>query len=179
MKKKSSKKAARRPTKAPARPARKKVSYIPKGFHTVTPYLVMRNTADAIAFYKRVFGAKELMRMPRPDGGIAHAEMQIGDSRLMLGDESPAEGARAPQSVGGTPVHIFLYVKDVDKTFAQATAAGAQTEMPPTDMFWGDRFAKLADPFGHKWSMATHTEDLTPKQMAKRAAEAMPNPQGA
>jgi PhnB protein len=96
----------------------------------------------------------------------------------MLGDESPEQGARAPQTVGGTPVHIFLYLKDVDKTFAQATAAGATVEMPPMDMFWGDRYCKVQDPFGHKWNMATHIEDLTPKEMARRGAEAMSKPQG-
>jgi len=158
--------------------AAKKVSPIPKGYHTATPYLVCRGAADAIDFYKKAFGAREILRMPMPDGRVGHAEIQIGDSRVMLGDESPEMGARAPQTVGGTPVHIFLYLKDVDKTFAQATAAGATVEMPPMDMFWGDRYCKVQDPFGHKWNMATHIEDLTPKEMARRGAEAMAKPQG-
>ena len=169
MKKKSRKKPARKPAK---RAAKKKVAPVPKGYHTVTPYLIFRSAATAIDFYKKAFGAKEIMRMSGPDGRVAHAEIQIGDSRLMLGDEMPEMGARAVESVGGTPVHIFLYLKDIDKAFAQATAAGATAEMPPMDMFWGDRYAKLGDPFGHKWNMATHIEDLTPKEMARRGAEA-------
>src|SRR6185503_1503468 len=178
MKKKPARKPARKPAKTPANKAKKKVSPIPKGYHTVTPYLVLKNTGNAIEFYKKAFGAKEIMRMPGPDGRIAHAEMQIGDSRVMLGDEMPEMGAQSAESVGGTPVHIFLYLKDVDATFAQATAAGAKVEMPPMDMFWGDRYAKLADPFGHKWNMATHKEDLTPKEMARRGADASAKPQG-
>ena len=153
--------------------AKKKPAPIPPGYHTVTPYLVCRGAAEAMAFYSKAFGAKERMRMPMPDGKIAHAEMRIGDSIVMLGDESPQMGATAPQTIGGTAVQIFLYVKDVDKAFAQATAAGAAVEMPPMDMFWGDRYCKLADPFGHKWSMATHIEDVSAKEMARRGAEAM------
>jgi uncharacterized glyoxalase superfamily protein PhnB len=134
---------------------------------------VCRGASDAIDFYKKAFGARELTRMSAPDGSLAHAEIRIGDSPVMLGDEAPQMGAVAPPTIGGTAVHIFLYVKDVDKAFAQATGAGATVEMPPTDMFWGDRYCKLADPFGHKWSMATHIEDVPPKEMARRAAEAM------
>ena len=179
---KKGKKPARKAATKKAAPKKaktaKKVSPIPRGFRTVTPHLVVRGAAQAIDFYKKAFGAKELLRMPMPDGSVAHAEIQIGDSRLMLADESPQMGASAPQTVGGTCVHIFLYLKDVDKAFAQATAAGATTEMPPTDMFWGDRYCKLLDPFGHKWNMATHKEDLTPKEMARRGAEAAQKPQG-
>lgn len=164
--------AARRKASA----TKKKPAAIPAGYHTVTPYLVCRGASDAIAFYKKAFGAKEMLRMPMPDGKLAHAEVRIGDSVVMLGDESPQMGATAPQTIGGTAVHVFLYVKDVNKAFAQATAAGATVEMPPTDMFWGDRYAKLADPFGHKWSMATHIEDVSPKEMARRGAEAMSQP---
>jgi PhnB protein len=153
--------------------AKKKVSPVPKGYHTVTPYLVCRGAADAIEFYKKAFGAKEKMRMPMPDGKIGHAEIKIGDSHVMLGDEHPEMGASAPQTVGGTPVAVFLYVPNVDKIFAQAVAAGATVDMPLADMFWGDRYGKLSDPFGHKWALATHIEDLSPKQMAKRSAEAM------
>ena len=164
------KKAA--PKKA-SRAKAKKVSPIPRGYHTVTPHLVCRGAADAMAFYQKAFGAREIMRMSMPGGGIAHAEMQIGDSRIMLGDEMPERGAAAPPTIGGSPVNIFLYLKDVDAVFAQAKAAGATVDMPPTDMFWGDRYAKLTDPFGHKWAMATHTEDMSPKEMARRSAEAM------
>jgi PhnB protein len=181
-------KKARKPVRKAARKAAvlkttrsktpKKVSPIPKGYHTATPYLVCRGAAQAIEFYRKAFGAKEILRMAMPDGRVGHAEIQIGDSRVMLGDESPEMGARAPQTVGGTPVHIFLYLQDVDKTFAQATAAGATVEMPPMDMFWGDRYCKVQDPFGHKWNMATHIEDLTPKEMARRSAEAFSKPQG-
>ena len=175
MKKAASKKAPARKVAAKAKAAKasKKVSPIPPGYHTVTPYLVCRGASDAIAFYQKAFGAKERMRMPMPDGKIAHAEIRIGDSLVMLGDESPQMGASAPQTIGGTAVHVFLYVKDVDKVFAQATSAGATTEMPPTDMFWGDRYCKLVDPFGHKWSLATHIEDVSGKEMARRSAEAM------
>jgi PhnB protein len=158
---------------ATARKARKKAAPIPPGYHTVTPYLVCRGAGEALEFYKRAFGAKEKYRMPGPGGEIMHAEFRIGDSMLMIGDENPQMGATAPQTVGGTAVHVFLYVKDVDKAFAQAIGAGATGEMPPTDMFWGDRYAKLTDPFGHKWSMATHIEDVSPREMARRGAEAM------
>jgi uncharacterized glyoxalase superfamily protein PhnB len=169
--KKVTRKASAKKKAAPAR--RKRVSPVPAGYRTVTPYLVCRGASDAIAFYRKAFGAKELLRMPMPGGGLAHAEIRIGDSHVMLGDEMPEMGAKAPPTIGGTAVHIFLYVKDVDKAFAQATAAGATVEMPPTDMFWGDRHCKLSDPFGHKWSMATHIEDVSPKEMARRGAEAM------
>ena len=171
--KQAAKPRARKASKAaPKKTKSKKVSPVPKGYHTVTPYLVFRGAAQAIEFYKKAFGAKELLRMPAPDGSIAHAELQIGDSRIMVGDESPQQGARAPQTVGGTPVHIFMYLKDVDQTFAQAAAAGATVDMPLTDMFWGDRYGKLTDPFGHKWNLATHIEDLSQKEMARRGAEA-------
>ena len=173
-KKSKSKASSRSSKKAAPRKAARKASPVPTGYHTVTPHLVCRDAAGAIAFYTRAFGAKELLRMPMPGGGIAHAELQIGSSRLMLGDEMPAQGASAPQTVGGTPVHIFLYLKDVDRVFAQATAAGATVEMPLQDMFWGDRYGKLLDPYGHKWSMATHIEDVSPKEMAKRSAAAFP-----
>jgi PhnB protein len=167
---KATKKAAK---KTAAKAATKKVSPIPAGYHTATPYLVCRGAADAILFYKRAFGAKERMRMPGPDGRVMHAEIQIGDSVVMLGDEMPEMGAVAPPSLGGTATGVFLYVTNVDKVFAQAVGAGATAEMPPADMFWGDRYCKLVDPFGHRWSIATHIEDLTPKEMARRGAEAM------
>jgi len=159
--------------------AKKKVAAVPPGYHTVTPVLICRNASGALDFYKRAFGAKERMKMMGPDGKVAHAEIRIGDSLVMVGDEVPQMGASAPETVGGTPVHIFLYVPAVDKVFAQAIAAGATTEMPPTDMFWGDRYCKVADPFGHKWNIATHIEDLSPKEMARRGAEAMKAPEEA
>jgi uncharacterized glyoxalase superfamily protein PhnB len=170
----ATRKAPAKKAKAKATPkARKRVSPIPQGYHTVTPYLVCRGASDALDFYKRAFGAKERNRMAGPDGKVMHAEFRIGDSNLMIGDEMPEMGASAPQTIGGTAVHIFLYVRDVDKAFAQAIGAGATVEMPPADMFWGDRYCKLADPFGHKWSMGTHIEDVPPKEMARRAAAAM------
>jgi PhnB protein len=178
-KQKKAAKTARKKAAPKKMPKARKVSPVPKGYHTVTPYLVFRDAAKAIEFYKKAFGAKELLRMPGPDGRIAHGELQIGDSRIMVGDENPQQGASAPQSVGGTCVHIFLYLNDVDKTFAQATSAGATVEMPPMDMFWGDRYCKLLDPFGHKWNMATHKEDLSPREMARRGAAAMAAPPGA
>jgi uncharacterized glyoxalase superfamily protein PhnB len=172
--KKSGKPKATSKSNAARKAARssRKVLPVPKGYGTVTPMLVCRNASEALAFYAKVFSAKELMRMPNPDGTVAHAEMKLGDSRIMLADEAPDRGASAPQTVGGSPVHIFLYLPKVDHWFQRAVAAGATVEMPPTDMFWGDRYCKFTDPFGHKWSMATHIEDLTPKQMAKRGEEA-------
>ena len=138
----------------------------------MTPHLVVRGGKNAIAFYKAAFGAKEKMVMPAPDGSVAHAELRIGDSLVMLADEMPAMGASAPPTVGGSPVHIFMYVPNVDKVFDQAVKAGAKVTMPLTNMFWGDRYGKLEDPFGHKWNLATHIEDVSPREMAKRAAAA-------
>ena len=133
------------------------------GFRTVTPYLTVKGAAQAIEFYKRAFGAQEVQRMNGPDGKtVMHAEIKIGDSIVMLADEFP-QGSRSPQTLGGTTAGIFLYVPDVDSAFKKAVDAGAKATMPPADMFWGDRFGKLADPFGHEWSMATHKEDLTPR----------------
>jgi PhnB protein len=174
-KKKVSKKNSNKRAKAPAR---KKAQPVPAGYHTVTPYLVCRGAAGAIDFYKRAFGAKEKMRMPGPDGRVAHAEIQIGDSRVMLGDEFPEMGARSPEALGGSAGSVFLYVKNVDAFADKAVAAGATVLMPIQDMFWGDRYGKLKDPFGHEWSIATHKEDVTAKQMAKRAQSAMSAPPG-
>ncbi len=153
-----------------------KVKPIPEGYHTVTPYLVVRDAARALDFYKRAFGAVERFRMPGPGGKITHAEIQIGDSMIMLADEFPEMGCRSPQAFNGTPVSIFLYVEDVDATFKQAVTAGATSQMPVQDMFWGDRYGKLADPFGHVWSVATHKEDLTEEEISKRAAAAFSKP---
>jgi PhnB protein len=150
-----------------------KAKPIPVGYHSVTPYLTVNDAARAIDFYKRAFGAKEVMRMDGPPGKIAHAELDIGDSKLMLSDEMPGGSTRSPQSVGGTTASVFLYVEDVDSVYKQAVSAGAKAEMPPSDMFWGDRFGKLIDPFGHSWSLATHIEDVAPDEMARRGKEAM------
>ena len=148
----------------------KRVKAIPDGYHTVTPYLMVRGADRAIEFYKRAFGAEELMRMPGPDGkSIMHAEIKIGDSRIFLSEEFPEMGCRSPQSLGGTASSLHLYIEDVDAAFKRAVAAGAQVKMPVGDMFWGDWFGKLIDPFGHEWGMATHTEDLTHQDIGKRA----------
>ena len=146
---------------------------IPDGYHTVTPYLIVKDGARAIEFYKNAFGAKEIFRMGGPDGKIGHAELQIGDSRIMLGSESPQMGSRSPETLNGTPVSIFLYLNDVDAAFKQAVSAGAKQQQPPQDMFWGDRYGKVTDPFGHEWQLATHKEDLTPEEVGKRAKAAM------
>ena len=143
-----------------------KVNAIPPGYHTVTPYLVVSDSASALDFYEKAFGAKEKARMPGPDGRIMHAEFQIGDSMIMMADEGGPN--KSPQSFGGTPVSIFLYVEDVDAVFNQAVEAGAKADMPPQDMFWGDRFGKLTDPFGHYWALATHVEDVQPEEMRRR-----------
>jgi PhnB protein len=146
---------------------------IPEGYQTITPYLVVDDAAQAIEFYGRAFGAKELFRMPAPDGKIGHAEIQIGDSRVMLADPFPQAGAKPPKELGGTSVGLFLYVEDVDALVQQAVDAGATVTMPVDDMFWGDRYGKVADPFGHEWQLATHKEDVPPEEMAERAKEAM------
>jgi uncharacterized glyoxalase superfamily protein PhnB len=146
---------------------------IPEGFHTVTPHLVCANAAEAIEFYKKAFGAVEVGRMPSPDGKIMHASLRIGDSPLMLADEFPGYGSLGPLALKGTPVVIHLYVQDVDAVYAQAVAAGAQAAMPPAEMFWGDRYGQLVDPFGHRWSLATHTRDLTPEQMQQEMQKMM------
>ena len=145
---------------------------IPDGYHTVTPYLIVKGAAQAIEFYKKAFGATEMLRMARPDGRIAHAEIKIGDSPVMLADEFPEMEARSPQSFGGTPVSIMLYVEDVDTIFSQAVAAGAKVQRPVADQFYGDRTGGVEDPFGHVWYIATHTEDVSPEEMRKRAAAA-------
>lgn len=150
-----------------------KVNPIPAGYHTATPYLTVNDCARAIEFYKKAFGAQELMRMAGPAGKIGHAEIKIGDSVIMMSDEMPGGGNQAPNSLGGTTAGIFLYVTDVDVSYKQAVDAGAKADMPPADMFWGDRFGKLTDPFGHSWSMATHKEDVAPDEMRKRMQEQM------
>jgi PhnB protein len=143
---------------------------IPKGYHAVTPYLSVQGAASAIAFYKKAFGAKEIMRMPGPGGTIGHAEIQIGDSRIMLADEFPEMNFRSPRAVGGTPVNIHLYVQYADKVAKKAVAAGAKLLRPVADQFYGDRSGSLEDPFGHVWHIATHVEDIPMKELKKRAA---------
>jgi PhnB protein len=145
---------------------------IPDGYHNVTPYLIVNDAAAAIEFYKKAFGATELMRMPKPNGKIGHAEIKIGDSPIMLADEVPEMGARSPRTFGGSPVSIFLYVDDVDTTFARAVNGGAKVQRPLADQFYGDRTGGVEDPFGHVWYIATHVEDVSPEDMKKRAAAA-------
>lgn len=143
----------------------------PDGYHTVTPALTVRNGAEAIEFYRRAFGAQELMRMHGPDGKIMHAEIQVGDSRIMLGDEMPDMGCVSPVTRGGATSSLYLYVPDVDAAFQRAVSAWAKVLMPVTDMFWGDRFGQLEDPSGHRWGLATHVEDPAPEEIARRHRE--------
>ena len=149
-----------------------KAHFQPPGFHTATPYLIVDGAARALEFYKQAFGATELFRMPTPEGKVGHAEMQIGDSRLMLADEFPEMGARGPLSLGGTPLGLMLYVADCDAMFARAVSLGAKVIEPLKDHFYGDRSGTMLDPFGHKWTLATHTEDVAPEELEKRAAAA-------
>jgi len=146
---------------------------IPDGYHTVTPYLILDDAAAALEFYKKAFGATELMRMEGPGGKIGHAELKIGDSPIMLADEVPEMGYRGPRSIGGTAVSILLYVGDVDQVFARAVSAGAREIRPVQDQFYGDRSGTLEDPFGHVWSIATHVEDVAPDELERRMAKAM------
>jgi PhnB protein len=148
------------------------VKPIPEGFHTVTPQLVVKGAAEAIAFYEKAFGAEEMSRLPGPDGKLMHASVKIGDSIVFLTDEAPQWQSLGPQRLGGTPVTIHLYLENVDTAFERAATAGATVKMPPSDMFWGDRYGVLTDPFGHSWSLASRKEVLTPEQIAKNA-EAM------
>ena len=146
---------------------------IPAGYHTVTPYLTLDDATAAIEFYKDAFGATERVRMEGPDGKIGHAELEIGDSLVMLADAMPHSTTSSPRELGGTTAGVFLYVKDVDAVVKQATKAGAKITQEVADMFWGDRFGSLKDPYGHVWSVATHVEDLTPSEIAERAKQAM------
>lgn len=148
------------------------VSPVPAGMHTVTPYLVCAGAARAIAFYERAFGAQEVMRLPGPDGRLLHAQVRIGDSMVMLNDEFPEMGSLGPKARGGSSVTIHLFVPEVDQAFARALAAGAVVRMPLQDMFWGDRYGLVEDPFGHTWSLATRLRDLSPREMAEAAKAA-------
>ena len=143
----------------------------PAGYPTVIPYMCIKGAGEALEFYAKAFNAVETVRMPGPGGMVMHAEMKIGESVIMLSEENCEQGQKSPVTLGGSATHVFLYVPDVDASFAQAIAAGATAIMPPMNMFWGDRFGKLKDPYGHEWSMATHVEDVTPEEMGKRMAE--------
>lgn len=143
---------------------------IPSGYEGLMPYLVIRGVAQAIEFYKELFGAEELVRLPYPDGStVMHAELKVRNSVLMLGDEAPHFGIASPETIGGTPVSMMFYVPEVDAVFAKAVKLGARSLMPPTDMFWGDRICKFADPFGHHWMIATQKEDVPPEEVIRRA----------
>ena len=146
------------------------VPHIPPGYHSVTPYLMVRDATKALAFYLEAFAAEELMRFEGPPGRIAHAEVKIGDSHVMLADENPQEGFVGPQTLGGAGVSLMLYVRDVDATFARAVAAGATVRRPVADQFYGDRVGTLTDPFGHVWSIATHREDVSVEEAKRRMA---------
>lgn len=143
----------------------------PKGYHSVTPALVVRDAAKAIDFYKEAFGAEEVDRMPGPDGSIMHAEIRIGDSMIMLGEENPAWQTKSPLTLGGVHGSLHIYVDDADAAFARAVAAGCEARYPMEDAFWGDRYGKVTDPFGHEWGLATRVKELTPEEM-RNAAEA-------
>ena len=149
------------------------VKPIPDGYHTVTPYLAVDDAAEAIAYYKTAFGAKERVRMDAPGGKIGHAELEIGDSLVMLSDPFPQASTKPPSELDGTSASVFLYVEDVDAVVKQAVDAGASVTMEVADQFWGDRFGTVSDPFGHAWSIATHVEDLTPEEIAERGKAAM------
>jgi PhnB protein len=153
------------------RVATSSVEPIPEGMHTVTPHLVCAGAVDAIEFYKKAFNAKELDKMPGPDGKLMHATIRIGDSVVMLVDEYPDWGALGPKVLKGSPVTIHLYVEDADAVVAQAVRAGARITMPLEDMFWGDRYGKVEDPFGHQWSIATHIREVSPEEMQEGASK--------
>ncbi|KVD15790.1 VOC family protein [Burkholderia ubonensis] len=148
------------------------VKPIPEGMRTLTPHLICAGAADAIEFYRQAFNAVERVRLPGPNGKLMHACLTIGDSTLMLVDEMPEHGALGPKALKGTPVCLHLFVPDVDAAIAQAVAAGAKVTMPAADMFWGDRYGQVEDPFGHRWSLATHQRDLTPEQIRDAMASA-------
>jgi len=149
------------------------VKPVPEGYHAVTPYLICKGASEAIEYYKKVFGATEIMRHGEPGGPVGHAELKIGDSVIMLADEHPEVGAFAPKPGGGTPISLMVYLPDVDTVFRRAVEAGGKEVRPLADQFYGDRSGQLLDPYGHQWTIATHTEDIEPEAMERRAAEAM------
>jgi len=148
----------------------KKIKFIPKGYNIVTPYLSVNGAAEAIVFYKKIFGAKEVMRMPGPNGKLGHAEIAIDDCRIMLADEYPEMNFRGPNAFGGSSVHLNVYVKNADAVVKKAETAGAKILRPVTDQFYGDRSGSIQDPFGHVWHIATHVKDVSTAEMKKRAA---------
>lgn len=150
------------------------VKPIPEGYHSVTPYLYIKGAASALEFYKKAFGAIEKFRMPMNDGRIGHAEIQIGDSIVMLADEHPEMGVRGPQSIGGTSAGFMIYIEDVDAVARRFVAAGGKVKRPIKDQFYGDRSGTFEDPFGHTWTIATHVEDLSPEEMERRAPKDVP-----
>jgi PhnB protein len=156
-----------------------KTSYIPEGYHSVTPYLCVNDAARAIEFYKEAFGATEVMRMEAPGGKIGHAEIRVGDSVIMLADEHPELNFRSPQTIGGTSAHFMIYVEDVDARVERAVAAGAKLTRPVKDQFYGDRTGGVEDPFGHHWYIATHIEDLSPEEVRRRMDAEMAQHAGA
>jgi len=149
------------------------VKPVPEGYHTLTPFLTVRDAARAIEFYKQAFGAEERGVAKGPDGKVMHAELKIGDSIIMLGDEYPDFGSLSPQSIGGSGMGLHIYLDGVDAAFDRAVKAGAQVEMPVMDQFWGDRYGKLTDPFGHKWSIGTHIKDMSPAEMKQGMDDAI------
>lgn len=165
--KKTAPKAAKKAE--PKRTANTKVPPIPKGYHSLTPYLIVRDTAAAMDFYAKAFGAKEMLRMSMPDGTVMHGEIKIGDSPLMLSEENPQWGTKSPLALGGNATHVMIYTKDADAAFARAVAAGCTAEMPVTTMFWGDRYGKVRDPYGHQWSIGSNVEIVRPKELQRRA----------
>jgi PhnB protein len=153
-----------------------KVSYIPEGYNSVTPYLIVKGAAQAIEYYKKVFGAVETVRMNGPEGKVGHAELKIGDSHIMLADENPSigEGHTSPSTVGGSPVSLYVYLPNVDEVVARATAEGAKILKPVQDQFYGDRNGFIQDPFGHLWGISTHVEDVSPEEMTERMKKMRP-----
>jgi PhnB protein len=171
-------KTASKPKSAPATAPAKTVKAKPDGMHTATPHLVIAGASEAIDFYKKAFGAEEMARLPGPDGKLMHGMIRIGDSPIMLVDEMPNWNILGPKALKGTPVTIHLYVDDVDAFADKAVGAGAKVAVPITDMFWGDRYGVLEDPFGHKWSVATHKQDLTPEQIRENMSKMDPSKGG-
>jgi PhnB protein len=145
-----------------------KIKSVPEGYHTLSPYLTVRDASDALEFYKKAFGATELCRLKMPDGKMAHGEFKIGDSIFMISDENPGCGSTSPEALGGSPVTLHLYVTDADATFADTIKAGAKETMPLENQFWGDRMGGVVDPFGHNWLIATHVEDVDPSEFQSR-----------
>lgn len=169
LKKSSSQKLKKKGGKKVAAKRKKKVLAVPKGYNSITPYLIINNATKAIDFYKKVFGAKEVKRMDHAAGKISHAELKIGDTKIMLADEYPEMDARSPRAYGGSPVSIHLYIKNVDGVIDKAISAGAKLTRPVENMFYGDRCGALEDPYGHKWYVSTHIEDVSVAKMKKRA----------